>query len=104
MKEQDQLMLLYDADPHCYWCRVLTVMSESGVILSFQPDNLATRDHLIAKKDRRSSADNYIMVLACRACNQRRNVEDRQQGEGARIETEWNDPPRPEWFSDYKRK
>lgn len=63
---------LFREDPHCHWCRALTVLSAYGK----PKTSLATIDHIKCREEAQSHAE-YIhpsnKVLACYDCNQKRN-------------------------------
>lgn len=69
---------LWDENPHCHWCGVLTELTNcpKGQV----PNNAATIDHLYSKLDPRRwvrrKPGQIKKVLACYACNQRRSIEE----------------------------
>jgi hypothetical protein len=79
MNKKRRRLNLYQRDPHCHWCRCLTVLPPEGSPPKVTPPNEATIDHLRDRYDprRREPARNQEerTVLACRGCNARRNTE-----------------------------
>jgi hypothetical protein len=68
--EQSRRKRLWDADPHCYWCKRVTVfMNPADGRL---PDDAATLDHLYSRLNPDRDRDPHTAVLACRKCNQER--------------------------------
>ncbi len=69
---------MFRTDPHCHWCKVLTLFDCYGKPRVL----LATIDHVKCKEQCKTWAE-YIhptnKVLACYGCNQRRNDEHRAQ-------------------------
>ncbi len=70
---QIQRNSLFIKDPHCHWCRVKTHR-----FVGVEDDTLGTLDHVKSRPECRTY-DEYTApgnkVLACAACNSRRNEE-----------------------------
>jgi hypothetical protein len=69
---------LLEKDPHCHWCRVRVWINitERGERV---PDDHATIDHIKSRWVAESTEEYVAMsnlVLACTACNSRRNLEE----------------------------
>lgn len=69
MSSLSQRMKLFNEDPHCFWCGCLTTFDFSNPKLT----TLATVDHLYSRQHPARSRRKHMKVLACFACNQRRN-------------------------------
>lgn len=70
---------LHAKNPHCHWCNVLTVLQPPGVVITRQPPNLATVDHLYSRFSGLKTGDGnkqVVTVLACYKCNQQRSEEE----------------------------
>lgn len=76
MTKMNQRARLWHKDPHCHWCKTLTVLTTGKL----QQANSATIDHLYSKlnpKRRTPCAPGEVRrVLACYTCNQRRSIEE----------------------------
>lgn len=59
----------------CYWCEIPVVIYpfEEGIT---RPDNEATLDHFKSKNAVRKKHENTPKILACRACNHWRAVQE----------------------------
>lgn len=67
---------LWNENPKCHWCEILTIIPE-GKEISLSA-NHATLDHLYSKWEIRelpSLKDIQRTVLACNSCNERRGYE-----------------------------
>ena len=69
---------LWEKDPHCYYCGVLTILPPAGIIKSSSDPNLATIDHVYSKfnlmrwvKSEGEDKKNRY-VLSCQKCNNER--------------------------------
>ncbi len=63
---------LFITNPHCHWCKKLTVWSGGSL------DDLATIDHVKCRGEARSIVEYSAAankVLACHKCNQKRNAD-----------------------------
>lgn len=70
---------LWNKDPHCHWCGVLTVIIDHPKLKN-PPDNLATVDHLRSKLNAQRGVDHRVnTVLACLKCNNRRALEEERR-------------------------
>lgn len=69
MSSLSQRKKLFSLDPHCFWCGCLTTLDYSNPQLT----TLATVDHLYSRWHPARSRRKHTKVLACFACNQRRN-------------------------------
>lgn len=69
MSSLSQRRKLFKEDPHCFWCGCLTTLDYSNPRLT----TLATVDHLYSRWHPARSRRKHVKVLACFACNQRRN-------------------------------
>lgn len=58
---------LWNTDPHCYWCHVVTIEPVAGLTLLSRDH--ATFDHLYQKRTPERSAHPSAGVLACWRCN-----------------------------------
>lgn len=79
---QRQRFRLWQQDPRCYYCRVITILPESLSLprarnggLKVYPNNLATLEHLRSRLHPKRLEPNPTYteqrhVLACRKCNQ----------------------------------
>lgn len=67
----------------CHWCARKTELPPSGVVLDYQHDLLATRDHLIDRLNGRGHGTLNRTVLSCYRCNQARNWESQAAARGA---------------------
>ncbi len=69
---------LFAKNPHCHWCKCLTVPPNPNG--GGGPDNMATLDHLFSRlvKQPKYVGDGRtpVTVLACRKCNHARAVQD----------------------------
>jgi 5-methylcytosine-specific restriction endonuclease McrA len=73
---------LFKADPHCHWCGCLTIIPnvprwERGELTD--PPNLATVDHVISRRTRKSRLQYHSpknKVLACFSCNVKRAMRE----------------------------
>lgn len=66
---------LWKEDPHCHWCRCLTIPPPPGKNLGRQADDTATLDHLYSKWELRDNPDLKLAqktFLACAKCNAER--------------------------------
>lgn len=74
---------LFNQDPHCHWCKCLTVWENSSAG-EVEPDNLATVDHLFSRLSGKKTGDNnskQVTVLSCKKCNQdRAKAEEKAMG------------------------
>lgn len=65
-----QLLRLYEADPHCHWCGIETVLPPAeGGYPNRGKMRMATRDHLVSKILGDPLARGSEIVLACHRCN-----------------------------------
>lgn len=69
MSSLSQRRKLFKEDPYCFWCGCLTTLDHDNPRLT----TLATVDHLYSRWHPARSRRKHIKVLACLACNQRRN-------------------------------
>jgi 5-methylcytosine-specific restriction endonuclease McrA len=79
MKTAKRKAALFARDPHCHWCGKLTVLIPASPGRRRFYENEATVDHLYprfnpARHIPRPPGEQRT-VLACRECNDRRNVE-----------------------------
>lgn len=78
-RKRKRRQILFDRDPHCHWCGVLTVWYSQPTKHEEMPNNAATLDHLYSRfnPERITPIDNVERtVLACLECNRRRSVEE----------------------------
>ena len=81
MNKKRRRLNLYKRNPHCHWCDTETVLPppDRHVSKTPPPPNEATIDHLRDKyhphRHERPRSHEERTVLACWACNQRRNTE-----------------------------
>jgi hypothetical protein len=71
---------LWEHDPHCHWCREVTVLPPQypgKIAKGAARGNWATIDHLDARhsKERGKHVGEFRRVLACLECNNRRDRE-----------------------------
>jgi len=76
---------LWNENPKCYWCGIITVNPiprklHDGRLKSpkYMSSNTATLDHLTSRlSDKRGSVEiRHETVLACKACNEKRGLEE----------------------------
>ena len=69
---------LFEQNPHCHYCGVLTVLTEAGVEEYKDNPNHATIDHVYSRFDLRrwvcNNEERY--VLSCRKCNNDRQARE----------------------------
>ena len=71
-----RLKIMFDDNPHCFWCGEEVEYFENRMV--FQPNNMATVDHLFSNTDGRRKwyKKNHIpspIVLSCYRCNHERD-------------------------------
>lgn len=67
------VLIGWKKNPHCHWCKRMTILSSAEMGSRKLPRNAATLDHVYTRKDARRTSDNKNqVVLACYDCNQRR--------------------------------
>ena len=71
---------LHQKDPHCHWCKRLTILTDESDHHKGLPLNAATIDHLVSRLNVhrwvKKKAGQRRKVLACYECNQRRNIQE----------------------------
>ncbi len=86
MPRQKLRIRLWKEDPHCRFCKVLTILPESLPAeikngrrnIKSVPDNMATIDHLESRLNpvRRKLRGMLSVTLSCNKCNFERNREE----------------------------
>lgn len=64
---------MWERDPACHWCGIVTVLPNAA---NRMPRNMATIDHLWPRYHPNRLAGDHAVVLACYGCNERRNRDD----------------------------
>ena len=102
---------LFKENPHCYYCNVLTIFdrpTKHNKGRGWQPDNLATIEHLYSRFDPRRKIPNTNNerrhVLACYKCNHERGkAEVNALPRETQVEIGCRGRGRESWFAAWER-